>query len=119
MSREARRCDVALVSVGDVSPEATLFRDGLLPASAVAELQAAGAVGDVLGHFVDAAGREVVHPVNRRVMAVDLADLRRVPRIALVSGGERKVAVLRAALAALPVRVLVTDEAAAGGLLAE
>jgi DNA-binding transcriptional regulator LsrR (DeoR family) len=114
----ARRCDVALVSVGEVSPQATLFRDGLLPAAAVAELEAAGAVGDVLCHFIDAAGREVAHAVNRRVMAVDLADLAVVPRLALVSGGMRKVAALRAALAALPVAVLVTDEAAAGGLLA-
>lgn len=114
----ARRCDVALASVGEVAPQATLFRDGLLPPDALAELAAAGAVGDVLCHFIDAAGREVAHAVNRRVMAVDLADLARVPRLALVSGGKRKVPALRAALAALPVAVLVTDEAAAGGLLA-
>ena len=54
-----------------------MFRQGLLPRSALASLRAAGAVGDVLCHFIDAEGKVVDHPVNRRVVAVDLEDLRR------------------------------------------
>jgi DNA-binding transcriptional regulator LsrR (DeoR family) len=115
----AQGCDVALMSVGDVAADATLFREHLLPRAALEGLRAAGAVGDLLGHFLDRDGREVVHEVNHRVMAVALADLARVPRLALASGGARKVAALRAALAALPVSVLVTDEAAATGLAGE
>jgi DNA-binding transcriptional regulator LsrR (DeoR family) len=113
----ARRVDLALVSVGDVSEEATLFRQGLLPRSALASLQAAGAVGDVLCHFIDAEGKVVDHPVNRRVVAVDLDDLRRVPRIVVAAGGRRKVAAIRAALKGTGAGVLITDEGAARGLL--
>ena len=113
----ARRVNLALVSVGDVSEEATLFRQGLLPRSALASLQAAGAVGDVLCHFIDAAGKIVDHPVNRRVVAVDLEDLRRVPRIVVAAGGRRKVAAIRAALKATGAGVLITEEGAARGLL--
>jgi len=113
----ARRVDLALVSVGDVSDEATLFREGLLPRSQLSSLRAAGAVGDVLCHFIDAEGRVVDHPASRRVIAVDLEDLRRVPKIVIASGGRRKVAALRAALKAMTVSVLITDEAAATGLL--
>jgi DNA-binding transcriptional regulator LsrR (DeoR family) len=113
----ARRVDLALVSVGDVSEEATLFRQGLLPRSALASLQAAGAVGDVLCHFIDAEGKVVDHPVNRRVVAVDLDDLRRVPRIVVAAGGRRKVAAIRAALKATGAGVLITEEGAARGLL--
>lgn len=113
----ARRVDLALVSVGDVSEEATLFRQGLLPRSALASLQAAGAVGDVLCHFIDAEGKIVEHPVNRRVVAVDLEDLRRVPRIVVAAGGRRKVAAIRAALKATGAGVLITEEGAARGLL--
>jgi len=109
--------DLALVSVGGVREEATLFRGGLLPRGALAGLRRAGAVGDVLYQFVDARGRLVDHPVNRRTMAIDLGDLARVPRIVLASGGRAKVPILRAALRALPIRVLVTDEVAAAGLL--
>lgn len=113
----ARRVDLALVSVGDVSEEATLFRQGLLPRSALASLQAAGAVGDVLCHFIDNEGKVVDHPVNRRVVAVDLDDLRRVAKIVIAAGGRRKVAAIRAALKATGAGVLITDEAAARGLL--
>jgi DNA-binding transcriptional regulator LsrR (DeoR family) len=114
----ARRVDLALVSVGDVSEDATLFREGLLPASELASLRATGAVGDVLCHFVDADGRIVDHPVSRRVIAVGLDDLRRVPTIVVAAGGARKVAAIAAVLAATKAGVLITDEAAARGLLA-
>lgn len=113
----ARRVDLALVSVGDVSEEATLFRQGLLPRSALASLRAAGAVGDVLCHFIDNEGKVVDHPVNRRVVAVGLDDLRRVAKIVIAAGGRRKVAAIRAALKATGAGVLITEEAAARGLL--
>lgn len=113
----ARGVDLALVSVGDVSEEATLFREGLLPRSTLASLRAAGAVGDVLCHFIDAEGKVVDHPVNRRVVAVGLEDLRRVPKIIVAAGGRRKVAAIRAALKTTGAGVLITDESAAKGLL--
>jgi DNA-binding transcriptional regulator LsrR (DeoR family) len=114
----ARRSDIALVSVGDVSERATLFREGLLDRADLAGLARAGAVGDVLCQFVDARGALVDHAVNRRAMTVGLDVLRGVRELVLASGGARKVGALRAALAALPVHVLVTDAAAAAGLLA-
>jgi DNA-binding transcriptional regulator LsrR (DeoR family) len=113
----ARQADLVLASVGDVSANATLFREGLLPKAEVASLRRAGAVGDLLCHFLDADGGVIDHPVNPRMIAVGLDDVRRVPRIVVASGGGRKVAALRAALRAVPVRVLITDERAARGLL--
>jgi DNA-binding transcriptional regulator LsrR (DeoR family) len=118
LRRRARRVDLALVSVGDVSEQATLFAEGLLPRAALATLSAAGAVGDVLCHFLDAQGREVDHPLRQRIVAVELEDLERVPRIVIASGGARKVGALAAALNAVRASALITDEAAARGLLA-
>jgi len=106
-----------MLSVGDVREDATLFHEGLLPRSVLKGLLAAGAVGDVLCHFVDAQGRVVDHPVNERVVAVGLADLRRVPKIVLAAGGKRKADAIRAALLATRARVLITDETAARALL--
>jgi DNA-binding transcriptional regulator LsrR (DeoR family) len=71
----------------------------------------------VLCHFLDANGRVVDHPVSRRVISVGLDDLRRVPRIVIAAGGRRKVAAIGAALKAMAAKVLITDEAAARGLL--
>lgn len=114
----ARRANVAVLSVGaltdDTSPIANY---GFIRPSEFEELQAAGAVGDILCHFVDAEGRAVEHEVNRRVCAYPLQDLADIPKLILVSGGREKVAILRAALARIRASVLITDEDAAEGLL--
>jgi len=119
LRRRAGNCDIALVSVGEVGAQATLFREGVLSQEDLASLRDAGAVGDVLCQFLDASGRLVDHPVNRRAMGLPLSELGRVPCVVLASGGARKAAALRAALAALPVAVLVTDAQAAAELLAD
>ena len=114
----ARNVEIALVSVGDLSEDATVFRERLLPRSALASLRKAGAVGDVLCQFVDREGRVVDHPVSRRVVAVALDDLRRLPKVVIAAGGARKAIAIRAALKATHASVLITDEAAARALLA-
>ena len=114
----ARNVEIALVSVGDLSEDATVFRERLLPRSALASLRKAGAVGDVLCQFVDREGRVVDHPVSRRVVAVALDDLRRLPKVVIAAGGARKAIAIRAALKATHASVLITDEAAAQALLA-
>jgi DNA-binding transcriptional regulator LsrR (DeoR family) len=117
LRERARTLDIALASVGELGEEATLFRTGVLSQDDLDTLRATGAVGDLLCRFVDANGRIVDHPVNRRVMAIDLAMLRNARRIVIASGGRRKVAALHAAMHAVPVSALITDEAAARGLV--
>ena len=114
----ARGADIALVSCGDLAEAATLRREGLVSRAELAGLRRAGAVGDLLCQFVDAAGRPVDHPLNRRTVALPLADLAAVGTLVLASGGAAKAAALAAALAAVKVHVLVTDEAAARVLAA-
>jgi DNA-binding transcriptional regulator LsrR (DeoR family) len=112
----ARRADVALVSCGDLDEAATLYREGLVSRAELARLRRAGAVADVLCQFIDGSGRPVDHPLNRRTVAVPLADLRAIGTLVLASGGAAKAGALAAALAAVRVHVLVTDEAAAEAL---
>ncbi len=80
-------------------------------------LVTAGAVGDVIGHFIDAEGREVDHPMNRRTVAVSLDDLRRIRRVVLAAGGGHRLQVIRGALRGRLAHVLVTDEATAQALV--
>ncbi len=114
--KRARQVSAALVSCGDFGAHSLLAGTPTV-AEHVADLRAAGAVGDVLGTFLDAEGVPVVHPLNRRVMALPPADLARVPASILASGGLNKAAVIRAILRAGYVRRLVTDEAVAQALL--
>lgn len=115
--KRAEKSTVALLSVGALSRTGPLANFGFLRPSEFAELKEAGAVGDILCHFVDAEGRLVDHPLNRRLCAFPLPSLTSIPAIVLMSGGREKVPVIRATLKRLPVKVLITDEAAAESLL--
>lgn len=106
----AKSLDVAVVSTSDLSPHSTVVEYGLLTREELVSLERAGAVGDVLCHFVDAEGRLVDHPVNERVVAIHPQDLSRVRNLVLASGGWQKVAAIRAALRLLRPNTLITDE---------
>lgn len=112
----ADHLDTVLVSVGSMSTITTSYRMGHLTEAERRELVAAGAVGDLLYNFIDEEGRLVDHPVNRRIMSVELSRLRKAPTRVLVSGGPEKIPVLRGAITALRPTVLITDEVTATAL---
>jgi DNA-binding transcriptional regulator LsrR (DeoR family) len=115
----ARRANIAVVSAGDFSRENPIAHFGFILSSEWDELECAGAVGDILGHFIDAQGKLVDHPVNKRACSLPFSDLVNIPAIVLVSGGREKIDVIHAALSFMRVTTLVTDEDAARGLLAK
>ncbi|CDY76845.1 Transcriptional regulator [Caballeronia glathei] len=114
----ARRADLALLTCGDLA-ESLVVTYGINNADQVRALKNAGAVGDMLGHFMDADGEAIDHPLNRRTVAITLDDLRRIRHVVLVSGGANKFDVTRAALRGRYPSVLVTDEETARRLCDE
>jgi DNA-binding transcriptional regulator LsrR (DeoR family) len=114
----ARKVDVAFVSAGALGPDATMVQLGLIGPGELESLRAAGAVGDLCAHWIDAAGRLVDHPLNRRVIALSPEDLRPIPKVILASGGPDKVPAIRAALTLGIVDTIVTDERSATAVLA-
>lgn len=105
----ARDADIALLTCGDLT-ESLVLTYGIPNPDDVRSLREAGAVGDLLGHFMDADGEPVDHPLNRRTVAISLEDLRSIHRVMLISGGDKKFDVTRAALRGRYASVLVTDE---------
>jgi DNA-binding transcriptional regulator LsrR (DeoR family) len=114
--RRAREGHIAMVSCGDLTPRSLLASTHIV-SECLADLRAAGAVGDLLGTFLDSDGRPVDHLLNGRVMALPLAELKAYPISILASGGSQKMPVVRGILRAGYVRRLVTDEATGEGLL--
>jgi DNA-binding transcriptional regulator LsrR (DeoR family) len=110
--------DMALLSVGGIGTLTTSYRTGYLSEADRRSLVEAGAVGDILYHFIDARGEPVDHPVNARVISADLARLRRTPERVLISGGPEKIAAMRGAIMGLAPTTLITDEQTARTLLA-
>lgn len=115
--RRSENLDLAIVSVGDLSPSSTFISYGLLEKEEMLSLQKAGAIGDILCRFIDANGEVIEHDVNRRVIAVDPRSLRTARKIVLASGGWHKLPVFRAAIKLLSPHVVLTDELVAEHLL--
>ncbi|MDH0747128.1 sugar-binding transcriptional regulator [Pseudomonas sp. GD03842] len=114
---KARNADVALLTVGDLSERSLMLELGLVNPQDARSLRAAGAVGDLLGHWLDRDGIEVNHPLNRRAISLDPEDLRKIKKVVLVSGGPYKAQIIRAVLLRNVVHELVIDESAALELL--
>jgi deoxyribonucleoside regulator len=78
--------------------------EGCLP-----EAKEHGAVGDILGRFMDVSGKSLDIDVNKRMVSIPLDKLARVPLRLGIGGGSAKIRVLYAALRAGLVNVLVSD----------
>jgi lsr operon transcriptional repressor len=113
----ARQSSVAIVGVGIGTPEGTLARSGAISAEYAAEMQRRGAVGDILGHYFDIRGGLVSRDLDQRIVGLTFDELRALPCVMAIAGGQDKVDALRGALATGAVDTLVTDTQAALGLL--
>jgi len=102
---------VALVGIGSPTPDSVVIQSGILTTGELDELYAVGAVGDIVMRFVDSEGRAVQHPIHQRIVGLDINQIRRVPRVIGVAGGQTKFPVIRAALRGKIISVLITDTA--------
>lgn len=115
---QARRVDLAFVSVGDLTDRSMMVRLTAV-ADEVSALREAGAVGDLLGHFLDAEGKLVDHSINQRVISLGLEDLRTIDTVVLASGGLYKLPILRGVLERGYADVLIIDETTAARLVGD
>ena len=115
----ARKSDLALVSCGDMTIGAKMMTLSNIAElhDPLPELKKIGAVGEILGTFLDAEGRPVDHMLNRSVIAMSPHDLKAIPHSILISGGLYKAGIIHAILRGAYVNCLVTDEAVARELL--
>ena len=73
------------------------------------ELASMDVVGDLAGHFFGQQGAFVEEPWGRRIVAIPIADLRRVPKVIAIAAGGPKAAAILGALRTRAVHVLITD----------
>jgi DNA-binding transcriptional regulator LsrR (DeoR family) len=113
------KVDVALVGVGPADFHGPLEAgDNFFTAEQLAEVRAAGAVGQLHQRFINAAGEAVSTALDERVVGITLAQLRKVPRKIVVAGGAAKHEAIAAALNGKWIDVLVTDINTAHDLMA-
>jgi DNA-binding transcriptional regulator LsrR (DeoR family) len=116
----ARAADVAFVGIGaygDSSSAAIVDAMSLDPADRAA-FEAMAPAGDICARYFDINGDPVSNQaVHDHVLAVELADLRRIPTVVGVTSGRSKAPGLLGALRGRHLDVLVCDESAARATL--
>lgn len=108
-----------LYSAGPADVTSAHVENGYLTAADVEELARRGAVGDVLGRYIDADGNVVDPQLDARTVGVDLDRLRGAERTIFVTAGSAKHDIARTVVTSGLCTVLVTDETTARALLEE
>ncbi len=112
-----RKLDLALLAASDLSPKSFLMRDSL-PSDVTAEtLAELGAVGDILGRFLDVNGELIDHSINQRVIGIELNQLKQIPEVVLAAAGMHKIDIILATIRRGLATTLVTDDLTAEQLL--
>jgi DNA-binding transcriptional regulator LsrR (DeoR family) len=113
----AARASVALVGIGGIDDGCTMVRSGCLSLDEIAWLREQGAVGDVLGNYVDMHGRLIAAPHSQRLIALSIEDLLRIDTVVAVASESEKPRAIFGVLRAGVVDVLIVDEGNANAVL--
>jgi deoxyribonucleoside regulator len=114
----ARAAPTAVFGLGIPAPDSPHLASGFVDEGEQARLRAKGAVGDVIGRFLDADGQVAWPKLDRRTVGLPLGELRSKPfRMGIAAGADRGPIALAALRAGL-VNVLACDDATAEWVLA-
>jgi DNA-binding transcriptional regulator LsrR (DeoR family) len=115
----ARNADVAILGVGAFLTDTTrVFLDHAhVTRAEVSEAQTKKVVGQLAGRFFDVEGKQVDLALHRRLVSLDLDEVRQVKTIVATASGRGKEPAVRGALRGGLVDVLITDADLASALL--
>jgi DNA-binding transcriptional regulator LsrR (DeoR family) len=113
----AARASVALVGIGGTDDGCTMVRSGCLSLAEIARLRDQGAVGDVVGHYVDVQGKVIAAPHSQRLIALSIEDLLRIDTVVAVASESEKPLAILGVLRAGVIDVLIVDEGNARAVL--
>ena len=116
---QAGQASAYLFTAGAADGGSAHVENGYLTTEDVAELARRGAVGDVLGRYIDAEGNIVDAQLDARTVGVDLDRLRAADRAIFVTAGPAKHDIARTVVSSGLCTVIITDENTARALLEE
>lgn len=113
----AKHADYSMVGIGRAGAESTLVKMRYLNLGETEALRQQGAVGDILGQFFNAQGEKVNCDLHQRIVAFPIEDLRKMKNAIGLAGGKAKVKAILGAIRGGFIKILITDEETAQGLL--
>jgi len=108
----ARQADVFVIGIGTLERDAHIRQVGMVSEDEWNELRGVGAIGDIMGSFIDIEGRPVDSPVNGHALGLGTADLRGRRVVAVVAGNGKAKAVLGALRTGIVTDLVVSETAA-------
>ncbi|WP_233143473.1 transcriptional regulator LsrR [Aggregatibacter actinomycetemcomitans] len=114
--------NAAIVGIGATRQkgQATLLRSGYITEEKQQIIRNQGAVGDILGYFMRKDGSlQPDMPLHEELISVSLENLKKIPHVIGVAGGEYKVEAILSALQGNHINSLVTEENTARMMLAQ
>ena len=99
-----------VIGIGAMNDDATVLMSGVLTPSDFLVLKRSGAVGDILGHFINSKGEPVSSDLEGRTISTGLSTMKQLENVVGVAAGRNKVNAIRAVLRGGYLDVLITDE---------
>lgn len=112
-----KRAGIALVGIGEISPQATVFRHGVISTDRIGKIAASGAVGTICGWFYGADGRVIPTEFDDCTLSVSPSVLKAVPTRVGVAMHAEKARAIRAAIVGGWVDAVGLDAETADALL--
>lgn len=115
--KKAKTCDVALLGIGTIDKDSSLFvlMDDGEKMSDIIKQQ--GGIGEVIGRAYDKNGNIIYSELDNRIIGVTLEELKQIPLKIGVGYGNQKVEAIKAALKGGLIDVLITDRETAEKLI--
>lgn len=88
--RMAKLSSFTLVGIGSMHETATIVRSGIITQNELFRLRMAGAVGDVLCHFVNENGELIPNDIEERLISTPLEQLRAMDNVVGLAAGAQK-----------------------------
>lgn len=111
-----RTAELLVVGIGGVGELAHLMETSTVTDEEMMELERLGAVGEILGHYLDADGQPVPSSLSERVMSPPISTLKG-SNVVGIAGGAEKIDAIRAVLTSGMLKGLITDEVTAQHLV--
>jgi DNA-binding transcriptional regulator LsrR (DeoR family) len=117
--RMARNAQVAIMGVGSIkSGESSYFQFASIDAQELQQIiDQEGGVGEILARVIDEKGHPCARQLSKRVVGIDLEDLRRIPLTIGLAALEEKALPIAAALRGGYLGTIITDELTAKQVL--
>jgi deoxyribonucleoside regulator len=112
-----KRVTLAVVGVGAISADATIFREGFIDETFMEDIRARGAVGTICARFFGGNGQPVGTRFDDRTLSISIEDLAHAPIRLAAAISPDKAEAIRAAVNGGLINAVATDSATARALM--